>query len=893
MCKSFRACLLVALAITSMAQTSNASTITQVVQNNKTYLCLENQYLKVLVNPRGARIDGFTYKPTGRQEAVVAEMIGGLCEDRFGGEGYPSDISTSPYQFKIVQSSGSRVSAEMPFAAREQDHKGLVFTKTYTLQDDSSALEVGWSIANTSETSHQVVPWVHNLVAWYGNTVGDMALLTSDGIQTSRSGKEFFEPATNWFARFPRAYSPDNSLVYLVVDHNQIFQFYNCYFNLWHSMELVYQATNLLPGKKWETRYYVAASPALEKVDYATVELAASAKVNGSSLKLDLSPTVDLGEVQVKAALVRGNESRDLPTKNVTLTPGLAVSIDYAVPDLAQGRYQLKASLYRGKTHIPLGKEVRAYDSDAVLPIVVGDPPKESRAVKVWPRIDQSGWKKIIPRDLSYPFVYRSAAGSVWSAPLLERVFKNDHNASTGKARPSVKVSAARRERESFQLVLAPRVGWNNVKVTVEPFHKRGSKDTIGLSWHRIGYIETKVPSRYDGNLPVGQWPDPLLGPSEFNAAAAENTSLLFTVRVPETAAAGDYKGKIRISANGGRVSFSVDVALNVWDFVLPATPSFKCMVGASVLFGDAQAVANDVGCRVPLTQIERQISDSALEHRITPSAVDFSQSYDQVAREIEYNLKHGMSVIGVSPNLMADPEKLKEVTLFLKSKGWLKYAWVYCPYDEAPPDRLKEVIGWLDKWKSITSIPIMMTYYHREAPDLFGKVDIWCRGLSDEEWLKKRMAAGDNCWIVNSYLLSLESPYIYGRLMPWRAFRTGYAGQLLWAVGQWNTNPWVNPWHAGENGAGCLYYPYKTGFLESMRLETVTDSLEDYEYLNLLKEGAENLAATKRALLLVAEAKAIYANPKLDRQITSIDDLLRLRQRIAELIVRIGKAAK
>jgi len=126
-----------------------------------------------------------------------------------------------------------------------------------------------------------------------------------------------------------------------------------------------------------------------------------------------------------------------------------------------------------------------------------------------------------------------------------------------------------------------------------------------------------------------------------------------------------------------------------------------------------------------------------------------------------------------------------------------------------------------------------------------------------------------------------------------WKAFSYGYTGQLLWAIAQWYVNPWNDPWYAGLNCCGVLYYPHGKGFLESTRLKVYTESLQDYEYLTILKERAEKYYTLYGESSLVSQAKNIYQDTELVEKIKTIDDLTEMRKRIASLIIQLDAERK
>jgi len=90
-------------------------------------------------------------------------------------------------------------------------------------------------------------------------------------------------------------------------------------------------------------------------------------------------------------------------------------------------------------------------------------------------------------------------------------------------------------------------------------------------------------------------------------------------------------------------------------------------------------------------------------------------------------------------------------------------------------------------------------------------------------------------------------------RAMEWLTFLHGQSGELYydtdycWGAGNCTgSDPWVSVYYAGGNGDGTLVYPgtnAKIGvtdpiFLPSIRLKHIRDGMQDYEYLNALKNA-------------------------------------------------------
>jgi hypothetical protein len=132
-----------------------------------------------------------------------------------------------------------------------------------------------------------------------------------------------------------------------------------------------------------------------------------------------------------------------------------------------------------------------------------------------------------------------------------------------------------------------------------------------------------------------------------------------------------------------------------------------------------------------------------------------------------------------------------------------------------------------------------------------------------------------------------LDYPPINYRIPSWLNHRYGFTGLLYWATNHWLYTPdvWTDPATYGTggvqyNGEGLLIYPGEmatVGFegpVPSMRLKWLRDGMEDYDYLQLLKEQGETA----------------FALDQLDRVARAMDDweldpqpLYKARQRMGE----------
>jgi hypothetical protein len=122
-------------------------------------------------------------------------------------------------------------------------------------------------------------------------------------------------------------------------------------------------------------------------------------------------------------------------------------------------------------------------------------------------------------------------------------------------------------------------------------------------------------------------------------------------------------------------------------------------------------------------------------------------------------------------------------------------------------------------------------------------------------EVLKK----GDSVWSYNTLVQDAYSPKwlidfdpINFRIQPGFISQSlNLTGMLYWRVDKWNSDPWNNVNNAGTYssanypGEGMLVYPGKDvgvpGVVASMRLKWLRDGVEDYDYVQILKESGKS----------------------------------------------------
>ena len=93
------------------------------------------------------------------------------------------------------------------------------------------------------------------------------------------------------------------------------------------------------------------------------------------------------------------------------------------------------------------------------------------------------------------------------------------------------------------------------------------------IEWRVVGYVPTKKP--YYPVKFVGPWPDPLLAIQKTDIKPGVTQPLWVTVYIPQAAVAGNYRGTIKMMADGMEAR-QISLTVSVYDFILPQENHLK-----------------------------------------------------------------------------------------------------------------------------------------------------------------------------------------------------------------------------------------------------------------------------------------------------------------------------
>ncbi|MCE9616588.1 MAG: DUF4091 domain-containing protein [Lentisphaerae bacterium] len=232
----------------------------------------------------------------------------------------------------------------------------------------------------------------------------------------------------------------------------------------------------------------------------------------------------------------------------------------------------------------------------------------------------------------------------------------------------------------------------------------------------------------------------------------------------------------------------------------------------------------------------------------------------------------------------------LHAVTDHLAERGWLDKAYAYW-FDEPGTNDYAFVNSGMDLIHRVEPRLRRLLTEHG-APELRGHVDIWTPLLNayEDEWASACRRAGDDIWWYvatgprspwpNNFI---DHPGLEPRVQFWMAWHTGVKGSLYWNTTWWRhpdrpQDPWADPMSYSVdspvnwgNGDGRLVYPPRRwtsgetlveGPTPSIRWELIREGLEDYDYLALLKQQADQLAQLDADPALGEAAQQLLASP-------------------------------
>lgn len=469
----------------------------------------------------------------------------------------------------------------------------------------------------------------------------------------------------------------------------------------------------------------------------------------------------------------------------------------------------------------------------------------------------------------------------VWAVPAVQKVRPDDRRESSNlvwdqKTR-TVSLSGAKNEHVPFQIVIStppPPTRYDKPAggFFVQASDLRSAGGTI--PGERLRLFFEHVVLCYAPSSPVGAagfWPDalaPLTDPFGMDAQfrqSVRNRVVWVDVFVPRDAAAGEYRGVLKITQDGAPID-EIGLVLKVFDFALPDETHLLAYMGVS---GRQIARSHELPpSSRELKALLRKYYDFLYAGRMEPwfnellhpevvetAGGEIRVEFDQAEYDDFLNTRKTRRVVleAAPSRLRNDPRHppfsegfnrrvgsyLRQVSEFFRKNGWKDRLVFNSPIDEP---NTQEQYADTRRWAELVhaaapGIPFLVT--ESPVPDnpawgrLTGFADHFSvhgnalnqaavRKASAEEQAK----GGEITWYIScdqvypqpNYFI--DAPAMDPVMVPWITWRHGLNGILYWSINYWpqTPDPWLDPvtflsgffCSRGSvlNGEGSLVYP-------------------------------------------------------------------------------------
>jgi hypothetical protein len=445
------------------------------------------------------------------------------------------------------------------------------------------------------------------------------------------------------------------------------------------------------------------------------------------------------------------------------------------------------------------------------------------------------------------------AAPVLWTAPSLERVGAWD---APGSAL-SIDLYAAQGETESFQVVvraegspltnvnvLAPNLGGPEFTLYREHYvYVSGSSDWASNRNHPEGpgwYADALIPfthpetgadltgATYDG--------------APFDVETGRNRPVWVDVYVPRGTAPGVYTGSLVVTSDQGQAAVLVN--LTVWNFALPPKPYEKSSILLWTIRSDSAT------------------TKELLRHRLMPTWIDASEERALIDT-------YGLNTTGLgfwsgadgTNCLINSPPSVATIQAAVAQHEPDLPLYAYTADEINPcPNVFETLKGWARNLHAagvdnlVTMAPVPELYDDGSGTGR-SAVDIWVILPKMYDWSPSRVQycldKGDEAWSYNCLIQDDYSPKweidfapLNYRIQPGFINQSlDMTGVLYWRADLWTTSPWTNVEGYGPSypGEGMLLYPGSyvglSGGIASMRLKWMRDGIDDFDYVEMLKQ--------------------------------------------------------
>ncbi|MCE5238107.1 DUF4091 domain-containing protein [bacterium] len=305
-----------------------------------------------------------------------------------------------------------------------------------------------------------------------------------------------------------------------------------------------------------------------------------------------------------------------------SLLPGDEQAV-LAVTSQAGGQLEASLTLRPGQTTRRLAQATAGQEARLTIPYGVAGAGDYQMALRVtldgvplW----EAGTDFHVPTLYAADYGYAIAARPNMDLWWCESTYKIGLTRTAPTTPAPVRMAAARNEYEPVQVVLRPKTALTGLAATLSDFTGPGgaSIPASAFTIRKAEYLKVTIPT--DGSSCVGWWPDPLpalrVGADVPDAPlpAGQNVPLWVTVKVPQNARAGLYKGSLTLKAGADTVP--VPIQLQVYDFTMPSKSHLTTCWGWSM--GNVQRYHNLTNAE-DVAKVRDLYLQDFREHRIAP----------------------------------------------------------------------------------------------------------------------------------------------------------------------------------------------------------------------------------------------------------------------------------
>ncbi len=442
----------------------------------------------------------------------------------------------------------------------------------------------------------------------------------------------------------------------------------------------------------------------------------------------------------------------------------------------------------------------------------------------------------------------------------------------------SISFSLAKGEREACQLVLRADEVKNNLVWEMTPF-KNKNGNVLESQVFKEAYIKVNMPGsvvHYTNKITPQYMPDALMpfegGQFSLTDVNGNQPFYIQVTSTPDTSP-GEYKAVVTIK-DSDKLKIEFEITARVWNFTLPETPTCETSFGLwGALIAEKHGVPAD---SEKANELYKKYYEYLLSRKISATGIPV----DILSEEAEAYLNDPRMTSFCLPYFDDDEALQRYYNRVLSNPEWAAKAYYY-PIDE--PDSAedyRDYISITDRLANLCPGYNMVTpFYVYKLYDentwfnalqmQRGRSNIVC-GQSNHydyistrklpstngfrEKLEERVQDGDKIWWYvccnprpNYCNFFISNEGIETRLLFWQQKQRNVEGLLYWLTNFWIRvdDVWSDPYTLAPEmdvpGDGSLFYNGNKigidGPVSSFRLETISDGIDDFEYLTIAEK--------------------------------------------------------